>query len=66
MAGLGAGRAQRYFAPELDRSNRLIGWRERIEAVAILRANSQPYCTTRLVLQRRTGQGKGKSSAKVN
>jgi hypothetical protein len=35
IAGLGAGRAQRYFAPELDRSNRLTGWLVRIEAVVI-------------------------------
>src|SRR2546423_14352262 len=39
IAGLGAGRAQRYFAPDVDRSNRLAGWLARIEAIVRARSS---------------------------
>jgi hypothetical protein len=54
IAGLGAGGAQRYFAPELDRSNRLTGWLVRIEAVVIKKV-SRPISQ-----QRRTARRSGR------
>jgi hypothetical protein len=41
MAGLGASRAPRYFASNFDRSNRLTGWRVRIEAVVSRRCRAR-------------------------
>jgi hypothetical protein len=69
IAGLGTGGAQRYFAPELDRSNPLIGWRERIEAIVIkkgvARLISQQRGTAQLdwYVNAVPGQGRGKSPA---
>src|SRR5438270_342708 len=64
IAGLGAGRAQHYFTPDVDRSNRLAGWLARIEAVARARSSvvlhDLDWCFNAV-----PGRRNGKSTAKV-